>query len=216
VSKSQQKYIHALRYSWLNSIYDSVVKVTTRDDYVKSELVEEIPRKAEFILDVAAGTGTLSRKISKSLPLAQVTGVDGDADMVRRARLLAVRAGMNVHYDESLAQALPYASDSFDVVTTSLFLHHLEHAAKRIVLAEIYRVTRTGGIIIVSDWGEPTNWFIRLRFLIVRCLDGFDTTRDNVKGLLPELVADAGFSDVSTIKNTSTPLGTVSLIKGLK
>jgi ubiquinone/menaquinone biosynthesis C-methylase UbiE len=214
--KDQQHYIHALRYSWLNTFYDSVVMFTTRDNQVKNEVVDAIPEDAEHVLDVAAGTGTLSRKIGKAYPRAQVVGVDGDADMVRRARVMAAKDNVNIRYDEALAQALPYANDAFDVVTSSLFFHHLGQNEKRLALAEMYRVTKPGGTLIISDWGEPEDRLSRFRFLIVQCLDGFETTRDNIEGLLPGLVVDAGFTEVSIIRNTSTPLGTISLMKGSK
>ena len=208
----RDQYIHALRYSRLNAIYDPVVALTTRDKHAKKEILDQIPRSAKSILDVASGTGILSRSISRALPAAQVHGVDGDVDMVRRAERLAVKEGSGVVYTQGFAQELPYDNESFDVVTSSLFFHHLMSDQKHQALEEISRVLKPHGVLLISDWGRPINWFNRMSFLLVRCLDGFGTTRENVEGKLPALVKKAGFENVHLVSEFMAPLGTIALI----
>jgi len=208
----QEHYIHALRYSWLNAVYDPVVALTTRDRHAKEEIVSQIPSTAGSILDVASGTGTLSRAISKASPLAEVHGVDGDHDMVRRAERLALKEGAGVTYAEGMAQELPYDGASFDVVTCSLFLHHLTLNNKFLALREMSRVLRPDGILLICDWGKPLNWISRASFLLVQCLDGFETTRENVEGKLPSMVEKAGFENVRIVSEFMAPLGTIALI----
>lgn len=210
------QYIHALRYSWLNAVYDPVVALTTRDNRAKKEILDQIPRSAKSILDVASGTGTLSRSISRALPAAKVHGVDGDADMVRRAERLAVKEGSGVVYTQGFAQELPYDNESFDVVTSSLFFHHLMSDSKSLALNEISRVLKPHGVLLISDWGKPINWFNRMSFLLVQCLDGFGPTRENVEGNLPTLVKKAGFENVHTVSEFMTPLGTIALISAFR
>jgi ubiquinone/menaquinone biosynthesis C-methylase UbiE len=208
----QERYIHALRYSWLNAIYDPVVALTTRERLAREAIIDQIPRSAESILDLASGTGTLSRAIGRALPAAQVHGVDGDADMVRRAERLAVKEGSGIVYTQGFAQELPYDNASFDVVTSSLFFHHLTLDKKYLALSEVSRVLKPGGVVLISDWGKPLNWFNHMGFLLVRCLDGFATTRENVEGKLPAIVKNAGFECVRVVGEFMAPLGTIALI----
>ena len=135
---SDAVYIHALRYQWLNRLYDPVVRFTTRETAVKQALIELLPpvEHGEF-LDLACGTGTLTRAIKSAVPDGTVRGIDGDRDMLARAQENAVTADLEVEYDHGLAQQLPYAEDTFDVVTSSLFFHHLTNEGKRAAFREM-------------------------------------------------------------------------------
>ena len=53
-------------------------------------------------------------------------------------------------------------------------------------------------------------------FHIVQLLDGYDTTRANVKGKIPEFMQEAGFNKVQERAKINTILGTVSLYQGSK
>ena len=53
---------------------------------------------------------------------------------------------------------------------------------------------------------------MRLAFLPVQLLDGFESTADNVDGAIPSLLRDAGFDGVEVTENVSTMFGTLSLI----
>jgi len=57
-------------------------------------------------------------------------------------------------------------------------------------------VLKPGGELHVADWRKAQTMMQRLLFLSVQLLDGFETTADNVRGLLPEIIAEAGFLDV--------------------
>ena len=57
---------------------------------------------------------------------------------------------------------------------------------------------------------------MRLAFLPVQVLDGFETTTDNVKGRLPELCRRAGFQDVQQKSCVRTLFGTLSFYQATK
>jgi ubiquinone/menaquinone biosynthesis C-methylase UbiE len=91
-----------------------------------------------------------------------------------------------------MAFELPYPDASFDRVISSLLFHHLTRENKERTLREVFRVLRPGEELHVADWGKAQNWPMRVAFLLVQMLDGFETTADNVNGLLPELFAWPG------------------------
>jgi hypothetical protein len=63
------------------------------------------------------------------------------------------------------------------------------------------------GRVIILDWGAMPGRLTRLRFLPVRLLDGFDNTRANVEGRMPQLLAEAGFRVVATPWTFETAFG---------
>ena len=206
-------YIPALRYRWLTRFYDPVVAFTSREKVFKRKLLDRIaPTNADRVLDLACGTGTLARMIKLENPATTVHGLDGDPDILERARCKSRSEGQDIRFDQGMSFAMPYPDDAFDLVVSSLFFHHLSAINKQRTLAEIRRVLKTGGKFLVCDWGKPANPMLRLTFYLVQMLDGFDITRDNVQGRLPEFIAKAGFNQVVLADRISTMLGTLDLI----
>ena len=108
---------------------------------------------------------------------------------------------------------MPFDENSFDIVVSSLFFHHLNSSAKLATLTEIRRILKPDGTLIIADWGKPTSIFQRILFFVVQVLDGFETTKDNVDGVIPSLVVESGFTHVSDLNIVPTPLGTIRLIE---
>jgi len=115
-----------------------------------------------------------------------------------------------------MAFELPYPDATFDRVISSLLFHHLTRGNKERTLREVFRVLRRGGELHVADWGKAQNRLMRTAFLLVQMLDGFETTADNVRGLLPELFRAAGFEDIQEPTRYMTVVGTLSLYKARK
>lgn len=215
--ESRSDFVPALGYRWLTPLYDSVVAATTREATFKRELVEQAHVAAGHrVLDLGCGTGTLAILIKGRQPSALVTGVDGDPAMLERATHKAASAGVSITFDHALSWSLPYADATFDRATSSLFFHHLTWDDKLRTAREALRVLKPGGELHVADWGRATNPAMRGLFLVVQTLDGFVTTRDNVAGRLPEVFAEAGFSDVAERRTFSTMLGSLALYRAVR
>jgi demethylmenaquinone methyltransferase/2-methoxy-6-polyprenyl-1,4-benzoquinol methylase/phosphoethanolamine N-methyltransferase len=73
--------------------------------------------------------------------------------MIELARRKAARAGVRVRFEVGVIEALPHPNDHFDVVLSSLMLHHLPDEVKRRGLAEIHRVLRPAGRLVAVDFG---------------------------------------------------------------
>ncbi len=212
-----KSYIPALGYRCLTRFYDPVVRVTTREATFKEALLRQASiHDGHRVLDLGCGTGTLAVLVKHAHRGAEVFGLDADAEALNLARMKLAAAGIEVQLDQGLASALPYAGESFDRVLSSLFFHHLPSALKLETMREVLRVLRPGGVFYIADWGRPTNPVMRLAFIGVQLLDGFATTTDNVRGLLPDLLGLAGFENVETTDSYSTLLGTLSLYRARK
>lgn len=81
---------------------------------------------------------------------------------------------------------------------------------------EAFRVLGTNGQLFIADFGRSKSWLQRTLFNIIRGLDGFKSTNANAKGLLPELMEEAGFEKVFIGKHFRTVFGEVQLISAQK
>jgi ubiquinone/menaquinone biosynthesis C-methylase UbiE len=211
------RYIPALGFGWLTSLYDPVVRWTTREETFKSELLRQADlRPGDQVLDVGCGTGTLAIAAARLKPAAHVTGLDGDQKILAIANRKAARAGVPIELQHAMSDAMPFPDARFSVVLSSLFFHHLTSETKRDTLGEIARVLRPGGRLHVADWGAPQNPAMRMAFQAIRLLDGYETTADAVAGRLPALIAEAGFARVRHTRNFATVFGTMALYSCLK
>ncbi len=105
-------------------------------------------RHGERYLDVACGAGQLV--IPAATAGIEATGVDIAGNLIAQARERAATLGLQARFDEGDAEALPYPEASFDVVS-SLF-GAIFAPRPECVAAELLRVTRSGGRIVMGNW----------------------------------------------------------------
>jgi len=212
MNPNAERYVRALRFRSLTRFYDRVLGATLKEDKFKRLLVEQaciLP--GQRVLDLGCGTGTLTILMKQAVPQATVVGLDGDPETLAIAREKAERAGLAIELEHVLAWDAPFEASSFDRVLSSLVFHHLTTENKRRTLAKIREWLRPGGELHVADWGRPHDPLMRMAFLTVQLLDGFETTSDSVQGRLEPLMREAGFADVAETHRERTLFGTLSL-----
>ena len=80
----------------------------------------------ERVVDVGCGTGTLAIAAKQRVgPAGTVYGVDASPEMIAKAEKKAKKAGAEVFFKNALAEALPFPEAEFDVVLSTVMLHHL-------------------------------------------------------------------------------------------
>ena len=102
------------------------------------------------LLDVGCGTGRTLHQLARSHPAMRLHGVDLSPAYIRHARKrLADVAELTLAVEN--AEALPWADATFDAVTSVYLFHELPRRARRTVLAEMFRVVRPGGLVVIED-----------------------------------------------------------------
>ncbi|HEY7848441.1 MAG TPA: methyltransferase domain-containing protein [Ktedonobacterales bacterium] len=113
-------------------------------------------RHGEVALEVGCGTGGLAMEARRRVGTAgRVNGIDPSAQMIARAQRKAAQGGLAIEYQVGVIERLPFPDHSFDVVLSSLMMHHLPDDVKRQGLAEIARTLKPGGRLFVIDASRP-------------------------------------------------------------
>jgi SAM-dependent methyltransferase len=195
----------------LTALYDPVVALTMRERTFRARLVAQVAAgEPAAVLEIGCGTGSLTVRLAQALPAASIVGLDPDAGALARAR--AKDPGSRIEWCAGSAVQAPLPDRSFDRVVASLLLHHLTTAEKRAALAEAHRVLRPGGRLHIADWGAPRDAAMKLAFLALRALDGFERTSAHARGELPALIAQAGFCEVRVRDRLRTGWGVLELL----
>lgn len=211
-----RSYIPALKYHWLTKLYDPILQFTMPEDKIKTYLVTGAGFKdGEKILDFGCGSLTLSLLAKKAHPASEFFGVDVDDKILSIASEKSRSENLDVALIKYDGRILPFGASSFDHVMSSLVFHHLTTDQKISALREIKRVLKPAGKLHIADFGLPANQLQRVAFYIIQFLDGFETTTGNAKGILSELIKNAGFSYQET-NVFKTAVGTVRTIKSNK
>ncbi|MBI2872066.1 MAG: methyltransferase domain-containing protein [Chloroflexi bacterium] len=178
--------------------YDLFVRVTSfgRDRAIREKLIElASPAPGDKVLDVGCGTGTLAIAIKPQVGTGEVHGIDASPEMIQVAKEKSAKDGSDIDFRVALIEAIPFPDASFDLVTSSLMLHHLPDNLKAKGFLEIRRVLKPGGRFMVMDFAAHSH--SRLGHHLPSIL-GHSRGESMVDKLTP-MLRDAGFSDVEGI-----------------
>ena len=184
------------------------------------------PQQGERILDLAAGTGTSSASLARTG--AHVVAADFSPGMIAVGRR---KHGANalIEFVEADATALPFADNEFDAVTMSFGLRNVIEPKK--ALAELFRVTKPGGRIVICEFSTPPAALVRAGYIayLRRVMPLFalvSSTNSEAYTYLAESIEawpnqqtllgwirDAGFADVAYRNLTA---GVVALHRAVK
>ena len=107
----------------------------------------------ERVLDVGCGTGALTLVAKEHAgSTGQVCGIDPSPEMIEVAQRKAARTRADVDFRVGVIEQMPYPEGLFDVVLSSLMMHHLPADLKPRALAEIRRVLKPDGRLVIVDF----------------------------------------------------------------
>ena len=185
---------HLIR--WAPS-YDLVVTLLTlgRSRVMRQRTVDLAElRPGESVLEVGCGTGAVARAARTRVGLAgQVFGIDPSGEMIAEARRKAARHHVQIDFRVAGIEALPLPHTSVDAALSSLMMHHLPADLKRTGLAEVRRVLKPGGRLVIVDFGKRRGLLSHLALSAIV----HHSSEHSVEDLVPVL-EDAGFGDFRT------------------
>ena len=173
-------------------LYDLLGRKMSRGRDTLVELAAPAPE--EHVLDVGCGTGTVTLAIAPLVPSGRVVGIDASPEMVDVAKSKAARSAIDAEFQLAAIESLPFADNTFDLVTSSLMLHHLPIELKREGLAEVRRVLKPGGRFVTVDFASESHGPLGHLLSIVghgRGPAAFDS--------LEPLLRDAGFEHIEPL-----------------
>ncbi|MFA5801362.1 MAG: methyltransferase domain-containing protein [Thermoleophilia bacterium] len=146
------------------------------------------------VLDVSCGTGTLVALLASCAgPDGHVVGIDLSEQMldVARQKVRVSQAG----FVQGNAEDIPFGDSSFDRITMSLAIHEMNRRGRINALAQMRRVLRPGGLIVVADMRRPDTRLTKLGMRFVRLAET-DTLADMWEHKLVREIDEAGFFDI--------------------
>lgn len=189
-------------------------------------------RKGHKVLDLAGGTGDLAMKFADKVgDNGQVILADINESMlnVGRDRLVDKGYGGRIEFAQVNAESLPFADNSFDIITISFGLRNVTH--KEQALKSMFRVLKPGGRLLVLEFSKPEydwlskvydaysfNLLPKMGKLLVNDADSYQYLAESIRmhpdqDTLKQMMLDAGFDEAEYHNMTG---GIVALHRGFK
>ena len=192
--------------------YDLAVNITTLGQARRlRKLTVDQARidPGDCVLDVGCGTGEVTLLAKARAGQGNVYGIDPAPEMIAVARRKAARKRLEIDFRTGVIEALPFPDSSIDVVTSSLMMHHLPDHLKARGVAEIYRVLRPGGRLLIADFLRPTGSFLNHLYIAFTRHHGL---RRGIEDLQP-LLQDAGFGQITQPTEKVLVIGFLRAVK---
>ncbi len=195
--------------------YDSYMrKITFGREHTLRETTVNLAqvKPGECILEVGCGTGTLTLAAKRQAgPSGKAFGIDVIPGMIELSQRKAAQANEDVTFQLGSIDDIPFSANQFDVVMCSFMIFHMSEMVRRKGIAEIYRVLKPKGRLLVLDLALPTQPLPRA---IAQMLLGGMLQHD-LRELVP-LMEASGFSDVeiAPVKFRILGLSVLSFVRG--
>jgi len=152
-------------------------------------------RPGDRVLDIGCGPGFFARMLAEAVgATGAAVGIDAAPEMIEYATRKARRL-TNCRFESGTAESLGFPDASFDVVVSSLMMHHLPDEVRLQAAREMRRVLRSSGTLLLADFAIPT----RGGWRVVASLTGHAGDRWQRRATpLEPLIAEAEFSSLQS------------------
>jgi Methylase involved in ubiquinone/menaquinone biosynthesis len=163
----------------------------------------------DSVLDVGCGTGEVILLAKTRAKAGKAYGIDPAPEMIAVARKKAARKKLDIDFRVGVIESLPFPDSSIEVVTSSLMMHHLPEDLKVRGLAEIYRVLKPGGRLLIADFMRPTGSFLNHIFIAFTRHQGLKSGIEDIQKLLKA----SGFNQITQSDENVLVIGFVRAVK---
>jgi ubiquinone/menaquinone biosynthesis C-methylase UbiE len=197
---SRDRLIH---WAWVYDIGTGLLG--RRGRRMRDRFADDLQLKpGDHVLDVGCGPGRLATVFAQRVaPSGSVDGIDPSPEMINRAIARVRKHGVPARFEVAYAQQLPFADNAFDAVACTLALHHVADDDRQTAVAEMYRVLKPGGRLLIAEFqgkGHGPRWLRRAG------------GEDMIKTAL-DLVPAAGFTEIASAPTNLGWLGKISARK---
>lgn len=192
--------------------YDLAVNITMLGQaprLSRMTIEQALIRPGDHVLDVGCGTGAVTLLAKTRAKHGSVYGIDPAPEMISVARRKAAHKRLEIDFRVGVIEALPFPDASINVVTSSLMMHHLPEDLKVRGIAEIFRVLKPGGRLLIADFMRPTGSFLNHVFIAFTRHRGLRKGIEDIHGFLQS----AGFSQISKLEEQVLIIGFVRAVK---
>jgi ubiquinone/menaquinone biosynthesis C-methylase UbiE len=182
---------HLIYWAWLYDLGSGLLG--RRGRRLRETIADDLAlQPGDHVLDVGCGPGRLARVFAERVaPTGSVTGIDPSQQMINRATAQAGKHGVPVRFQVGYAQSLPFPDAMFDAVACTLALHHVAEDDQQTAVAEMYRVLKPGGRLLIAEFQKGPG----LRHPRPRWLRR--STHEDMIDRARNLVTTAGFTGIS-------------------
>jgi len=174
---------------WDRNVVPRLIGCACTQPAVMHDRAKVVPFASGDVLELGCGAPNLdfyNRNNVRSL-----SGVDPSAELLTRAKLALESKGMTANFIPGIAEALPFANNSFDCVVTTFTLCSVQDP--QAALSEAKRVLKPGGRLLFVEHGrapdtDAATWQRRLEPVWKRIAGGCHLTRP-----VTQAISDAGF-----------------------
>ncbi len=175
--------------------YDSYMrKITLGREHILREMTVNLAqvKTGDSVLEVGCGTGTLTLAAKRQAGQSgKVFGIDVIPGMIEVSQHKAAEANEDITFQLGSIDDIPFSENQFDVVMCSFMIFHMSDMVRQKGIAEIYRVLKPQGQLLVLDLALPAQ---PLQRAIAKTILGGMLQHD-LRELLPVMEA-SGFSDI--------------------
>jgi len=157
MSKENPKDLVPQFFNDTSNSYDKIVHYTTfgRDSFWKHKMLEQLSNE-KTVLDLACGTGILTKQIAEKLPHAKITGVDMTKSYLEKAKEKLILYP-NISFVNQDAEKLDLG-EKFDCITASYLP---KYCTANVLIKNCLEHLNVGGKIILHDFTYPNNKLIQ-------------------------------------------------------
>ena len=143
----------------LAPVYDSLINILlgSYSQYMHSLIEFSDLTANDVVLDIGCGTGELEYHLSNYIPCKNIFAVDISEKMVSIAKEKMKEINCPATILVNNAMPLPFEDNKFDIVFTSMVMHHFNDEEKKKVLHEIKRVLKPNGRYVSAEFCSRRN-----------------------------------------------------------